>query len=192
MERKTTTTTMATLDTSVANNNNDNGGDKTTTTTTSATTTTKPTTTSLTSTLLKTAITSSSIAQSKATKTSSSSSTYKLQFESHYKHLSNSLVRFLAEQHCCDCHISTGFHYPLIRTHRLILSAFSPYFQQLFDSLQSTDVPDKPMIVGGSYFPIIVIKDFSYETICHIVEFCYRGKLFVCLFVFFLFNNSII
>ncbi|KAH9501196.1 hypothetical protein DERF_012056 [Dermatophagoides farinae] len=62
----------------------------------------------------------------------------------------------LAEQHCCDCHISTGFHYPLIRTHRLILSAFSPYFQQLFDSLQSTDVPDKPMIVGGSYFPIII------------------------------------
>ncbi|XP_075677570.1 protein bric-a-brac 2-like, partial [Dermatophagoides pteronyssinus] len=130
------------------------------------TTITTATTTSLSSSKIATVESSLPITSS------SSSSTYKLQFESYYKHLSNSLVRLLAEQHYCDCHISTGFHRPLIRAHRLILSSFSPYFQQLFDSLQITsEISDKP---GSTYFPIIIIKDFSYETICHIVEFCYQ------------------
>ena len=91
--------------------------------------------------------------------------TYHLQHHAHSSTLSRSLLSLLAESHCTDVQLSTGYHSETIRAHRLILSACSAYFKSLFSSLPS-----------NSSFPVIIIRDISYQTLCAIIEFCYRGK----------------
>lgn len=96
---------------------------------------------------------------------SSLAHSYHLRYHSHSGTLSRSLLGLLAESHCTDVQLSTGYPAETIRAHRLILSACSPYFKSLFNSLPSS-----------ASHPVIIIRDISYETLCAIIEFCYRGK----------------
>ncbi|XP_054166416.1 longitudinals lacking protein, isoforms H/M/V-like [Oppia nitens] len=92
---------------------------------------------------------------------------YYLRFSSHSAALSRSLVGLLSESYCTDVHISTGHQSQTIRAHKIILSAFSPYFKSLFSSLPSNQ------------FPVIIIRDISYDILRTIIEFCYRGEILV-------------
>lgn len=100
---------------------------------------------------------------------------YQLRFNSYSDSLSRSLQSLLSESHCTDVIISTGHEFPIIPAHRIILSAFSPYFKSLFDS------------VSQSHFPVVIIRDISYDTLLAIVEICYRG---LCK-IFFLEKNKL-
>jgi len=90
---------------------------------------------------------------------------YHLRYHGYSGTLARSLLALLSEAHCTDVQLSTGRETETIRAHRLILSAFSPYFKSLFNSLPSSQS-----------YPVIIIRDISYETLCAIIEFCYRGK----------------
>lgn len=94
--------------------------------------------------------------------------TYHLKYQGHFGALSRSLLTLLGESHCADVQLSTGYHAETIRAHRLILSACSPYFKSLFNTL--------PTAFGSSSYPVIIIREITFETLCAIVEFCYRGK----------------
>lgn len=92
---------------------------------------------------------------------------YHLKYQGHFGALSRSLLALLGESHCADVQLSTGYHAETIRAHRLILSACSPYFKSLFSALPSASF---------SSSPVIIIREITYETLCAIIEFCYRGK----------------
>ena len=89
---------------------------------------------------------------------------YFMRFSSHSAALSRSLLGLLSESYCTDVHISTGHQSQTIRAHKIILSAFSPYFKSLFSSLPSNQ------------FPVIIIREIQYDILRTIIEFCYRGK----------------
>ena len=103
---------------------------------------------------------------------------YHLKYHGHCGALSRSLLALLGESHCADVQLTTGDSYqaPTIRAHRLILSACSPYFKSLFSSLPSTTSTTS----SSSSCPVIIIREITYETLCAIVEFCYRGKCCTC------------
>lgn len=90
---------------------------------------------------------------------------HRISFDAYGTRLSQSLQLLLQEAYCTDVILSTGYKTQTIRAHRLILSAFSPYFKELFASLPSSGA-----------FPIVLIRELSYETLCTIIDFCYRGK----------------
>lgn len=104
---------------------------------------------------------------------SSTSQSYYLRFSSHSAALSRSLLSLLSESYCTDVHISTGHQSQTIRAHKIILSAFSPYFKSLFSSLPNNQ------------FPVIIIRDINYDILRTIIEFCYRGIYEIYFYIFF-------
>jgi hypothetical protein len=52
-----------------------------------------------------------------------------------------------------------------IKAHKLILSAFSPYFRQVLTR------PSNPL-----QYPVIIVKDMLYEDLRSLVEFIYKGS----------------
>ena len=111
--------------------------------------------------------TSSVVPIAKQISTSSSDVLHNYHLRYHYysSALSRSLLTLLSEAHCTDVQLSTGHQAESIRAHRLILSATSPYFKSLFNSLPFSQS-----------FPVIIIREIGYDTLCAIIEFCYRGK----------------
>lgn len=95
----------------------------------------------------------------------STTNIHHLKFSAYEGTLLSALQNLLLESYCTDVHLSTGFQSEVIQAHRIILSAFSPYFKSLFSQLPSSNV-----------FPVVIIKDIGYDILCSIVDFCYRGK----------------
>lgn len=56
----------------------------------------------------------------------------------------------------------------IIKAHKIILSACSTYFRQIFSKVQL-----------NNQYPIIIIKDMSYQDLKYIVDFIYRGEITV-------------
>lgn len=107
---------------------------------------------------------------------------HRISFESFGNRMVSTMQTLLQEAHCTDVLLSTGYKTQTIRAHRLVLSAFSPYFKDLFAA-----VP-----VNATAYPIVLMREISHEMLCTIIDFCYRGTLvlnFVCAhFISFHFN----
>jgi len=56
----------------------------------------------------------------------------------------------------------------IIKAHKIILSACSTYFRQIFSKVQL-----------NNQYPIIIIKDMSYQDLKYIIDFIYRGEVLV-------------
>ena len=95
---------------------------------------------------------------------------YHIRYNGHSSTLSKALLTLFGESRFIDCTLTTGYSTETIRAHRLILSAYSPYFKRLFSSLPQTQIP------------IVVISEFSFQTLRTIVDFCYRGKFHLFFF----------
>lgn len=54
-----------------------------------------------------------------------------------------------------------------LKAHKIVLGACSPYFQEIFDTHESTP------------HPIIIMNGYDFEDIRSIVEFMYRGEVMV-------------
>jgi hypothetical protein len=57
----------------------------------------------------------------------------------------------------------------IIKAHRMVLSACSPYFKTLFDKMPN----------HFNYYPIVILKDTPINDLRAIIEFIYRGEVTV-------------
>lgn len=54
----------------------------------------------------------------------------------------------------------------IIKAHKVILSACSTYFRQIFSKVEL-----------NNQYPIIIIKDMSYQDLKYIIDFIYLGEI---------------
>lgn len=94
---------------------------------------------------------------------------HRISFETFGNRMVSTMQTLLQEAHCTDVLLSTGYKSQTIRAHRLVLSAFSPYFKDLFAA-----VP-----VSTSAYPIVLMREISHEMLCTIIDFCYRGEIYL-------------
>lgn len=76
------------------------------------------------------------------------------------------LEQMLKEKSMVD--VSLSCEDGIIEAHKIILSARSTYFRQIFSTVQL-----------NNQYPIIIIKDMSYQDLKYIIDFIYRGEITV-------------
>ena len=89
-----------------------------------------------------------------------------LKLNSHQAHVIDQFQKLYNEEKFCDCTLSCNEG--IIKAHKLVLSACSPYFQTLF--LQCTE---------PYQYPVIILKDMSITDLKTLVEFMYKGEVTV-------------
>ncbi|KAG8224609.1 hypothetical protein J437_LFUL009174 [Ladona fulva] len=87
---------------------------------------------------------------------------YYLKWNNYYSHLSGAFLQLLESESMVDVTLSAGGE--KIRAHRIVLSACSPYFQELLATAEDT-------------YPTLILSDVSAEDIRAVLEFVYRGEL---------------
>ncbi len=97
-------------------------------------------------------------------KSSSSVAAFVLRLPDHQKELHE----FIWQSFDSDLHTDVALALDdgqIIRAHKLILSAFSPYFRQVLTHISSPN-----------QFPVLIVKDMVYEDLRSLVEFIYKGS----------------
>lgn len=101
--------------------------------------------------------------QTFAMKTSSSVAAFVLRLPDHQKELHQFIWQLFDEQIHTDVTLALDDG-QYIKAHKLILSAFSPYFKQVLTRISN------PL-----QYPVIIVKDIVYEDLRSLIEFMYRG-----------------
>lgn len=86
-----------------------------------------------------------------------------LKWENFDSVLGHNFNKFLKEKKFCDVSLASGKE--VIRAHKLMLAACSPYFEHLLDT--SSDY----------HSPVIVLNEICHEDILNVLEFCYKGSV---------------
>lgn len=96
----------------------------------------------------------------------SSSQAFCLKLNSHQAHVIDQFQKLYTDELMVDCTISCSDG--SIKAHKLVLSACSPYFTNLFTQLTQP-----------YHYPVIILKDMSYADLRVLVEFMYKGEVTV-------------
>jgi len=89
---------------------------------------------------------------------------YCLKWNNYQESLSSTFSDLLASDTFVDVTLSCEGH-KIVRAHRLLLSACSPYFRRLLSGLTSWE------------HPIIILRDVSHSDLVGILEFIYNGEV---------------
>ncbi|CAL8124085.1 unnamed protein product [Orchesella dallaii] len=91
------------------------------------------------------------------------------QFSLRWNNHTKNLVQVFADQFEREQHVDVTISCQgrFIKAHKIVLGACSPYFQELFDTHESTP------------HPIIIMNGYDFEDIRSIVDFMYRGEVMV-------------
>ncbi|CAB3371582.1 Hypothetical predicted protein [Cloeon dipterum] len=87
---------------------------------------------------------------------------YCLRWKYHHNNLQVMFSQLLERESFCD--VTLACEGKLLRAHKVVLSACSTYFDQIFTQHDSKN-------------PIVILKDVKYEDIKALVEFMYRGEI---------------
>lgn len=93
-------------------------------------------------------------------------SRYYMKWDEYSKHLSSVFLNLRTKEDLVDVTLCAEGR--KIRGHKILLSAFSPYFQEIF---QENPTPH----------PIIIFKNVKYDVLLSIVDFIYQVN-FLCNF----------
>lgn len=96
--------------------------------------------------------------------TKMSSQRFCLRWNNHQSNLLSVFDQLLHDESFVD--VTLAVDGQLLRAHKMVLSACSPYFQALF-----VNHPDK--------HPIVILKDISYADMKSLLDFMYRGEVSV-------------
>lgn len=96
--------------------------------------------------------------------TKMSSQRFCLRWNNHQSNLLSVFDQLLHDESFVD--VTLAVEGQLLRAHKMVLSACSPYFQALF-----VNHPDK--------HPIVILKDISYADMKSLLDFMYRGEVSV-------------
>ncbi|ODN01604.1 Protein bric-a-brac 2 [Orchesella cincta] len=91
------------------------------------------------------------------------------QFSLRWNNHTKNLVQVFADQFEREQHVDVTISCQgrFLKAHKIVLGACSPYFQELFDSHESTP------------HPIIIMNGYDFDDVRSIVEFMYRGEVMV-------------
>lgn len=98
------------------------------------------------------------------TPTNMSSQRFCLRWNNHQSNLLSVFDQLLQDQSFVD--VTLAVEGQLLRAHKMVLSACSPYFQALF-----VNHPDK--------HPIVILKDVPYSDMRSLLDFMYKGEVSV-------------
>lgn len=99
-----------------------------------------------------------------ASPTNMSSQRFCLRWNNHQSNLLSVFDQLLHDESFVDVTLAVDGH--LLKAHKMVLSACSPYFQALF-----VNHPDK--------HPIVILKDVPYSDMRCLLDFMYRGEVSV-------------
>lgn len=91
---------------------------------------------------------------------------YCLKRNNHLNDMVVDLEEMLKDENMVD--VSLSCEEGIIKAHKIILSACSTYFRQIFSKVQL-----------NNQYPIIIIKDMSFQDLKYIIDFIYRGEITV-------------
>lgn len=86
-----------------------------------------------------------------------------LKWENFDSVLGHNFNKFLKDKKFCDVSLASGNE--VVKAHKMILAACSPYFEKLLD------------ITSDFHSPVIVLNEICHEDILNVVEFCYKGSV---------------
>ena len=89
-----------------------------------------------------------------------------LKMNCHQNRITETFQRLYREESMVDCTISCAGG--TLKAHKLILSAYSPYFSSLFSTF-----------TNPYQYPVVVIKDMPFLDLKAIIEFMYKGEVTV-------------
>ncbi|XP_071448261.1 uncharacterized protein [Hetaerina americana] len=89
---------------------------------------------------------------------------YCLKWNNYHQHISASFLQLLENESMVDVTLSAGGE--RIRAHKIVLSACSPYFQEILATAEDTH-------------PTVIFSDVNPEDLKSVLEFIYRGELCV-------------
>ena len=98
--------------------------------------------------------------------TSSGSQAFCLKLNSHQNHLIEAFQKLYNDEVMVDCTLSCMGG--TIKAHKLLLSACSPYFTNLFSSF-----------TNPYQYPVVILKDMPFVDLKAIIEFMYKGEVTV-------------
>ncbi|XP_059485801.1 uncharacterized protein LOC132202721 isoform X2 [Neocloeon triangulifer] len=87
---------------------------------------------------------------------------YCLRWKYHHNNLQVMFSQLLERESFCD--VTLASEGKLLRAHKVVLSACSTYFDQIFTQYEEKN-------------PIVILKDVKYDDIKALVEFMYRGEI---------------
>ncbi|KAF4518412.1 hypothetical protein B566_EDAN002065 [Ephemera danica] len=87
---------------------------------------------------------------------------YCLRWKYHHNNLQVMFSQLLERESFCDVTLASEGR--LLRAHKVVLSACSTYFDQIFSQYEEKN-------------PIVILKDVKYDDIKALVEFMYRGEI---------------
>lgn len=90
-----------------------------------------------------------------------------LRRSNHLIDMVDDLDQMLKDENMVD--VSLSCEDGLIKAHKIILSACSTYFRQVFSKVNHSPLQ----------YPIIIIKDMPYQDLKYIIDFIYRGEVTV-------------
>lgn len=89
-----------------------------------------------------------------------------LKLNSHQAHVIDQFQKLYNDEQMVDCTLSCSDG--MIKAHKLVLSACSPYFTQLFINW-----------TNPYQYPVIILKDMSFADLRVLIEFMYKGEVTV-------------
>ncbi|XP_046385208.1 uncharacterized protein LOC124155437 isoform X2 [Ischnura elegans] len=89
---------------------------------------------------------------------------YCLKWNNYHQHLSSAFLQLLENESMVDVTLSAGGE--RIRAHKIVLSACSPYFQDILATAEDTH-------------PTVIFSDVNPDDLKSVLEFIYRGELCV-------------
>lgn len=89
-----------------------------------------------------------------------------LKLNSHQAHVIDQFQKLYNDEQMVDCTLSCNDG--SIKAHKLVLSACSPYFTQLFINF-----------TNPYQYPVIILKDMSFADLRVLIEFMYKGEVTV-------------
>lgn len=90
-----------------------------------------------------------------------------LRRNNHSSDMSENLEQMFKEESMTDVTLSCGDS-GSIRAHRMVLSACSSYFKKIFSEF-----------INPYQYPVVIMRDMPFADLRAIVEFIYRGEVFV-------------
>ncbi|RWS29577.1 hypothetical protein B4U80_10311 [Leptotrombidium deliense] len=97
---------------------------------------------------------------------SQSSQAFCLKLNSHQTHLIEAFQKLYNDEVMVDCTLSCQGG--TLKAHKLVLSACSPYFTNLFSTF-----------TNPYQYPVVILKDMPFSDLKAIIEFMYRGEVTV-------------
>ena len=97
---------------------------------------------------------------------STASQAFCLKLNSHQSHMIEAFQRLYNDEVLVDCTLSCAGG--TLKAHKLVLSACSPYFTNLFATF-----------TNPYQYPVVIVKDMPFADLKAIIEFMYRGEVTV-------------